>query len=311
VRSFVLLLTIATATAMAPASRAGGALDRFEQAHRPSSSPERSSSDSDDDDDDDDDDASGFDSSDDYDSSLGESEGDSDGDGGAIGLIVLCAIPPILFACVHPSHRVSRQPYDDDGHYIEPVGDRSEDSSLEPTRRVYLRAQQERFRWAELSLSGFRAFNEAVVYSHDLELMAWLGPVVPHLRWEHFYEEIQDTGQWDHLDRFGLHIGSNVLGPWVEGMEAYLLAGVGVLHGEEWTPAFEAALDLRIYPVEPLAIRPSATLSVFGIGPVLLDARLEAGVALGPLEIRLGPRWLYQGQAQGFWGPSAALVGRL
>jgi hypothetical protein len=309
VRCSLALLVAVTAMMLAPFASAGGALDRFEKAHRPApSSPDRSSSSKDDDDDDDDDD----DESPDWSSSDGEpSDSDSGGGDATWALAVLCAPPPFLFACVHPSHRPAREPYDDEGHYVEPRGDRSEDVPFAPTSRVYLPEQTERFRWVELSLSGFRAFNEAVIYSHDLEVSAWLGPIVPHLRWEHFYEEIQETGEWDHLDRFGLHLGANVLGPWVEPVEAYLSAGAGLLHGEEWTPAFEAGLDVRIYPIEPLVLRPSAMLSVFAIGPLLLDLRLEAGVALGPLEIRLGPRWLYQGEAQGFWGPSAALVGRI
>jgi hypothetical protein len=107
------------------------------------------------------------------------------------------------------------------------------------------------------------------------------------------------------------HLGANVLGPYVDLMELYLSAGVLVLHGEAWTPAFDAQLDARIYPIEPLALHAAASVSVFAIGPVLLDAVVDAGVALGPIEIRLGPRWLYQQGAQGFWGPMATLVGRM
>jgi hypothetical protein len=113
------------------------------------------------------------------------------------------------------------------------------------------------------------------------------------------------------MDLLRGHLGANVLGPYVSFMELYLSAGALVMHGEEWTPAFDAQLDTRVYPVEPLALHALATMSVFGIGPVLLDVTLDAGVALGPIEIRLGPRWLYQGAAQGFWGPSATLVGRM
>jgi hypothetical protein len=90
-----------------------------------------------------------------------------------------------------------------------------------------------------------------------------------------------------------------------------MFAGASVIHGEAVTPAFDVGLDVRVYPVEPLALNASAMLSVFEIGPVLLDARLQMGVALGPMEIRLGPRWLYQGDAQGFWGPAAVVAGRL
>jgi hypothetical protein len=164
---------------------------------------------------------------------------------------------------------------------------------------------------AELSLSGFRAFNEPVIYTHTLALRAWLGQVVATAGWEHFYERIVETGEWDHLDLLRGRLGANVLGPYVDFMEAYLSAGVLVMHGEEWTPAFDAELDLRAYPIEPLAIHAAGAVSVFGIGPVLLDATLDAGVALGPIEIRLGPRWLYQQGAQGFWGPMATLAGRM
>jgi hypothetical protein len=188
------------------------------------------------------------------------------------------------------------------------MGERSEDGIL--SDRVYRPSDRERFRWAELSLHGFRAFNEAVVYSHDLDGTVWLGPVLLHLSWEHFYEQLQGSRRWDHLNVYGAHLGANTLGPWVDGLELYLLAGASAIHGDALTPAFDVGLELRAYPVAPLTVHGAATLSVFEVGPVLLDGRAQIGVALDRLEIRAGPRWLYQGDAQGFWGPAAALAVR-
>lgn len=293
-----------------PSARAGGALDRFEDAHRPSGesrksdrTPSSSSSSSDDDTDTSEDD-------DDYDSYEEESVTGTSGGDATIALFFVCVLPPFAFACFQPAHRPAREVYGSDRLYIEPMGDWRDDALIISERRYHPK-DRERFRWVELSAVGFRAFNEPVVYSHDLDATAWLGPVLMHLSWEHFYEQIQETDEWDHLNLYGGHLGANVLGPWIDPVELYMLAGVSVVHGEAATPAFDVGLDLRVYPIEPLALNSSAMLSVFEIGPVLLDARLQMGVALGPMEIRLGPRWLYQGDAQGFWGPSAAVVGRI
>jgi hypothetical protein len=285
-----------------------GALDRFEDAHRPSDdghktedrsrSQSSTSSSSSDDDDWDEEDDHGYDDEDDTGAS-----GDS-----TWALFFFCALPPVLFACVHPAHRPAREPYGGPRLYLEPMGERSEDGII--SERRYHPKDREKFRWAELSVHGFRAFNEPVVYSHDLDGTVWLGPILLHLSWEHFYEQIEQSDRWDHLNLYGVHLGANTVGPFVDGLELYLLAGASAIHGDAFTPAFDAGLELRAYPIEPLALYGSAMLSFFEIGPVLVDGRAEIGVALGPVELRAGPRWLYQGDAQGFWGPMAALAAR-
>jgi hypothetical protein len=304
---WIALLAASVLAGAVPRPSWAGALERFQKPHRPpdddrdkrSSSSESSSSSADDHEEYDD-----YGSYDDY-----ESDEEASGGDGTWALFFFCAIPPLTFGCFLPAHRPAREVYGSDRLYLEPVGQRTSDGLV--TERAYLPEDREEFRWGEISFLGFRAFNEPVVYSHDLDLTFWLGPVLAHLSWEHFYEQLEDTDDWDHLNLFGGHLGANVLGPFVDFLELYLLAGAIVLHyGDEWIPAFDAGLDLRAYPAEPLAMHASANLSVFEHGPVLLDARLGAGVALGPIEIRAGPRWLYQGEAQGFWGPAVTLAGR-
>ena len=65
-----------------------------------------------------------------------------------------------------------------------------------------------------------------------------------------------------------------------------------------------------IHRWKPIAIQATAIASVYEIGPVLLDSSIQAGVALDRFEVRVGPRWLYQGDAQGFRGPAASLAVR-
>lgn len=292
---------------------AGGALDRFEGAHRPAHDSHDKPSSHDSSDDDDESSAASDDDSFDtsaIDSSGGSGGSDGEGDGAAL-LIAVCLVPPFLPACLHPAYRVAREPYREGGLYLEPQGDRGQDELFAPSHRPYLSSDEAQTRWAELAASGFRAFNEPVVYSHELKLTAWLGPLVVQGWWEHFYEQLEDSDDWDHLDRLGGKLGSNVLGPWVDFAELYLLAGASAMHGEAWTPAFDLELDLRMYPTSPLAVRSTTVLSVFGIGPLLLDTSAQAGVAFGPIEILAGARWLYQGEAQGFWGPEVSLSGRM
>jgi hypothetical protein len=302
-----LVVSLLVCVLIASPVHAAGALDRFEDAHRPAPSPKpkphddskssSSSSTSSNDDDDDDDGGSG--------------SSDESGAGAQIALLFACMVPPFGFACFQPPHRVSVEVYDSAGNYIRPPDSPDADVPALFSEASFTDKSMHRARWIELGLLGFFAANERWVGSHELAFSAWLGPVRWHSRWEHFYETVAETGELDHLDLVAGHFGANVLGPWVPGLELYLLAGAMVVHGEAWTPAFDVGLEARIHPVEPLALASSAMLSIFGEGPVLLDMRLEAGVALGQVELRAGPRWLYQGEeAQGFWGPTASLTAR-
>ncbi len=301
---------IAIALAISPnTALAGGALDRFEKSHRPAPSPSR---DRDDDDDsssssDDSDDSGGWGDDDEYD---GGSDGNGGSTDGRLLLILPCLVPPFAFACFHPSHRLSAKPYHQRGLYVEPSGPRSEAAPAITSDATYADVDRRRVRYFELQGSGFRAFNQSWLMGHELAGTFWAGMLLIRASWERLYERVEETDAHDQLDIFTGHLGSNLLGPFVESVELYGWFGALALHGEAWTPAFNAGAELRAYPIEPLAVYSSAMFSVFEVGPVLLDARWQLGVALDRFEIRAGPRWLYQGDAQGFWGPAASLAVR-
>jgi hypothetical protein len=193
---------------------------------------------------------------------------------------------------------VARVPYGQ-GVYLEPDA-RSNTFSPE---------QRRAFRWLDLGVSGFAALNAERVLTQELEATLFLPKVSLHASWEHFYELMFD-GKTDHLDIIAGHLGFNMLGPVAKSAELHLLLGASGMRGKVWTPAFDVGIDARFYPLKPLAIRSSAIVSVFPIGPALLDARAQLGVSIGRFDIVAGPRVLYQGRAQGFWGPSAAVVVR-
>jgi hypothetical protein len=207
-----------------------------------------------------------------------------------VGLLVFCSWPTITFACVIPPFRVAVEPYRGDGLYL-----RSTRGEPPPRSRM-----------GDASLSVYRALNEAVL-GHQIDINAWTSRVRFHSRWERLYERLERKGTFDALDLFALHVGSNMLGSLVGAMELDVLAGATLMHGEQWTPAFDVGIDLRAYPRRPLALQASIFTSFFQYGPPLLDARLSAGIVGGAVEVRVGARWLYQGQAQGFWGPMAAV----
>jgi hypothetical protein len=300
------LLLALLAPGAARADKGGGALDRFQSSHTDSSSKPDSSGGS----------PSPSASSSSSDLSVSDptpSGGDptavdasssSGSYAGGMLLLLACLTPPLSFACLMPSHRFSVTPYAREGLYIEPEEVPWTDD-LE-----YREADLERLRHVEVGVTAFRALNEAVL-SHELAATAWLQMVVFRFQWEHLYERIETTGAWDHLDIFRGHIGANVFGPFVPRAELYMMVGALVLYGNgEAIPAFDIGGDLRVYPARPLALHLTLMGSVFGEGPALFDTRLEAGIAIGQAEVRAGARFLSQSGAQGFWGPTAALVGR-
>ncbi len=216
----------------------------------------------------------------------------------------------MMFACLHPAHRVSTDVYHPRGHYVEPMEPRGKVSPALLSKATYGEADWNRGRWFEIEATGFRAQNEAMVFSHDLDLTAWILPVLVHVGWEHFYERVEKTGAFEHLELVSFHIGANVLGPFLPSVELYALSGLSVMKGEFFTPAFEFGGALRIYPFKPLALHVSAMTVLFEHGPLLLDGRAQLGVTFDRYEVRIGPRILVQGEAQGFWGPSAAMAVR-
>jgi len=294
------------ALAVAPTAGAGGALDRFEKAHQPPSrdrpSPSSSSS------------SSSSDSSDDDSVDSNDWSDDEDWGGGGDGdatwaMVVLCFVPAFTLPCVMPSHRVRQQPYGGPSLYIEPEGERSDAMFPIATEVRYEPTALDERRYLELSASGYLTMNEPGVLSHRLDAALWVTTWQLDLAWEHFYERLPE-GRVDHLDLLRGHYGFNALAPLVEWAELYVRVGALVMHGNAWTPAFDVGAQARIYPQQPLALYGSAMVSVFAHGPVLADITGQAGVALGSWEIRGGPRVLYQGEAQGFWGPEATVAVR-
>jgi hypothetical protein len=295
--ALALLFAVAPGRALA----GDGALDRFEKAHQPPpdrSSDTKSSSKSDSDS------SSSSSSTTEDTSSTSTSSSSGDSSGSRLGLLFICLVPPITFACLMPSHRVAAEPYAAPNLYIEPEGPRSEDG------RVYRPRDLERARLVEVGVTGFRSLNEDV-FSHELGLTLWLGTLLLNGSWEHLYERIEATGGFDSLDILRVHLGANVLGPFVDRAELYMHAGALFLRGDgDFLPAFNAGAELRVYPADPLALRAASIASIFPIGPVLVDTRLEAGITMGPVEVRAGARYLYQDGAQGFWGPVTTVAAR-
>ncbi len=209
-----------------------------------------------------------------------------------------------------PAHRVATSPYAPRGLYVlsehdGPLWQRS--GWNDPG--AYAEEDRSRVRWFEFEATGFAALNGPAVMGHDLDARLFLPRLSIHASWERLHE-VRLNGTLDHLDILGGHLAFNVTGPYTSWLEPHLLIGASGMHGVAWTPAFDAGLDARIYPINPLVLRPSAMVSVFAHGPPLLDARFEIGVSLGRFDVVAGPRVLYQGQAQGFWGPAASLVAR-
>jgi hypothetical protein len=292
-------LAVLLAAAPGPALAGDGALDRFEKAHQPPpdrSSDTKSSSKSDS--------SSSSSTTDDTSSTSSSTSSSGDASDGRLFVLFVCLVPPITFACLMPSHRVAAEPYATPKLYIEPEGPRGEDG------RRYRRGDLERARIVEVGITGFRSLNEDV-FSHELGFTLWLGTLLINGRWEHMYERIETTGGFDSLDILRAHLGANILGPFVDRAELYMNAGALFLRGDgDFLPAFDAGLELRVYPTDPLALRAASMASIFPIGPILVDTRLEAGIAMGPVEVRAGGRYLYQNGAQGFWGPVATVAGR-
>jgi hypothetical protein len=166
-------------------------------------------------------------------------------------------------------------------------------------------------RYAELRVGGFAAAGERV-YSHDLALAGWLGLFTAQGAWERLYEPRPELSSVDTLDLFRAHIGPNILGSSVKPVELYLLVGGAGLYGQRGlTPAFDGAIQARVYPVRPLAFYSSVNVSIFGQGPPLLDGRFEMGASVGRFDLRAGVRGLRQDPAQSFFGPVATVSLRM
>jgi hypothetical protein len=168
---------------------------------------------------------------------------------------------------------------------------------------------EHRVRHVEFTTSGFVARNEPI-FSRTFGLRIFLGQVVAAASWERMYETPND-GSLARLDFYRFHLTSNLLGGFSRSVEIYPLMGLGLMKGTELHGAFDAGLDVRVYPRRPLVIALSSIASIFREGPVLFDSKVEAGVAYGRVELRGGLRSMYQYRAQSFFGPMASLIVRL
>ncbi|MBI2394458.1 MAG: hypothetical protein HYV09_33115 [Deltaproteobacteria bacterium] len=299
-----LAAAILLAILFTPAAAGAGALGGFEDAHKPSSGSSSSSSSGSS--------SSSSSSSSCCSSSLSSSSSSSSSStssassGGGAELtpdVAFAMFPNLWGAAFAPPHRPTSDPYDGLWLDARKVRDVEDGSMREP------RLPEHRVRHIELTTSGFSARNEAV-FSRTFGLRVFLGQVVASASWDRMYETPED-GAIARLDFYRFHLTSNVLGGSSRSVELYPLMGAALMKGARATGAFDAGLDLRIYPARPLAIVLSSIASVFAHGPALFDSRAEIGVTYDRVELRAGVRSMVQWRAQGFWGPTASIVVRL
>ncbi len=188
------------------------------------------------------------------------------------------------------------------GLAIEPYGERS--------RSIYIAGTEKGHRItrsAELAMSGWYAPRPRL-YAHALDLRGWLGPVVFHGGWTRYHEPGAMT--LDTLDLFRARIGLNVLAGSSRAAELTPLVGVLALRGNDVTPAFDAGADLRVYPIRPLVVAASFQVAFFKDGPPFLETRLEPGISISRLDLRVGAMWVHQARAISSIGPSATIAVR-
>ncbi len=215
---------------------------------------------------------------------------------------LLVLFPNLWGAILAPPHRPTSDPYD--GLWVDGTPTRYEDGSVGAPW-----IDERRVRHLELTTSGFVADNTAV-FSRTLGARVFLGQVVASASWDRMYETPGD-GTLARLDFWRFHLTSNFLGGSSRALEVYPLLGFAWMQGNRGTGAFDAGLDLRLYPLRPFMFAMSSVASVFRYGPVLFDSRFEAGLTFDRVELRAGLRWMYQHDAQGFLGPMASLTVRL
>jgi hypothetical protein len=165
-------------------------------------------------------------------------------------------------------------------------------------------------RYGEVQAGAFAATYARIVGS-DLSARAWGGVGGLQASWVSLHEPESPSLRQLDLLRFDA-VGAFIALGRVEG---HVLMGVDVLHGNAWTPAFGAGLEVRAYPVTRLTVDVSSYASVFGTGSPLFESRLEVGVALGRVDLRAGMRWWFQQLSEttntSLLGPSVSALLRL
>jgi hypothetical protein len=165
-------------------------------------------------------------------------------------------------------------------------------------------------RYADVGLTLFGPLNERV-FSAEVAARAYLKYFVIGAAWERFVEPLPRQ-QPDTLDLAHLRVGGNVFGGNIQSVELYPLLGATLFSGPSVTTGgFNMGLEARAYPLRPLAVQTSFAAIVFGQGKPLFDTRLELGLGLGRVDVRMGLRYLFQEPAQSFLGPTLALLVRL
>jgi hypothetical protein len=210
----------------------------------------------------------------------------------------LCAIPAPWSGFCFYGGRWLRADRSESAYSLAPAGERKEDD---------IKTSRNAPRYGEVQAGGFVGANTQL-YGHDLAMRGWLGLIGADASWLRLYEPSSRN-----LDQLDLMRGS-ITGVFLaeKYVEMNVLAGVDVLHGHDWTPAFGPGVEVRTYPSSHFTVAGSFRASIFfEAGPPLLDSKLETGVAFGRLDFRVGARWLYQQDAASVWGPIASVVIRL
>lgn len=156
-------------------------------------------------------------------------------------------------------------------------------------------------RHAELAFGGFLG-ADGPVFAHDLHLRGYLGFFTGHAEWARLYEP--SSRALPSLDLLRFQLGGNVLAGQVDRAELHVLVGALILHGAEWTPAFDSRLETRIYPIKPLVITASVDAAFFEKGAPLWQSDLMAGASVSRFDLRGGVRWIYQSSTLSLPGPA-------
>lgn len=184
---------------------------------------------------------------------------------------------------------------------IEPYGDQENEG-------IYVkRGDSARVvRYGELSFDGMTAANVGL-YGHGLHLRGYLSMLVGHLEWTRLYEPSSQT--LTNLDLYRAQLGVNILHG-SKSAELYLMAGALAMHGAYVTPAFDAALEARVYPVRPFTLFAQTGTSVFAHGNPLISARFEPGISIWRIDFRVGAMLMHQAGTFTGIGPSGSVLAR-
>jgi len=174
---------------------------------------------------------------------------------------------------------------------------------------IYITHEADRAsRWGEVFAAGGAGLSKNV-YSFDFAGTANLGVFTLRGSWQRFHE----VGAFDvdRLDFVRGQVGVNVLSGWGERMELHLLAGGTGMVGTRWTPALDAEVDARIFPIRPFSLRASIGASFFEHGDPFVRARIAPGITIGRVDVGIGLSWMHQAGTFDMVSPGVWLALRL